>query len=272
MNRPPAAAQAAAPTDPGLRTPLYHQVYLVLRSKIADGTYAGGSRMPPEHELCRMFGVSRITVRRALDELASAGLIRRRHGSGTLVEGGARPTAPQRVPIEGMLENLIAMGLRTEVRLLECDWVAAGPDVAAALDVAPGSPVQRAVRVRSSEEGPFSHLTTWLPERVGRSIDPAELASQPLLVLLERAGVRVDGAEQTIGATLADTVVAPRLGVEVGWPLLSITRTVRDAGGGAVEHLQALYRPDRYQYRMSLDRVRAGGGNMWSPRPGGPGG
>jgi len=263
---------ATAATDPGLRTPLYHQVYLVLRSKIADGAYPRGSRMPPEHELCRMFGVSRITVRRALDELAAAGLIRRRHGSGTLVEGGPRSVEPQRAPIEGMLENLIAMGLRTEVELLEFEWVPAAPDVAAALEVGAGEPVQQAVRVRSSDEGPFSHLTTWLPERVGRGIDPNDLASQPLLVLLERAGVRVDGAEQTIGATLADTAVAPRLDVEVGWPLLSIVRTVRDAAGRPVEHLRALYRPDRYQYRMALDRVRADGGNIWSPRPGRAGG
>lgn len=251
--------------DVALRTPLYHQVYVVLRSGILEGTYADGSRLPAEHDLCTMFDVSRITVRRALAELQAEGLLRRTRGSGTVVTN-RRKASGTRVPLEGMLENLIAMGLETQASVLEFGWVVPSADVAAAMGAPPGALVQRAVRVRSTKDGPFSHLTTYVPERVGRSILAEDLGAHPLLTLLERSGVKVASADQTIGATLADAQTAMRLGVDVGSALLTLTRTVRDDAGQVVEYLQALYRPDRYQYQMSLARVDAAeGGRVWTP-------
>jgi GntR family transcriptional regulator len=165
-----------------------------------------------------------------------------------------------------MLENLIAMGLETQARVLEFGWVVPSADVAAAMGVPADAQVQRAVRVRSTDGGPFSHLTTYVPERVGRSIAAEDLGAHPLLTLLERSGVRVASADQTIGATLADAQAAMRLGVDVGSALLTLTRAVRDEAGQVVEYLQALYRPDRYLYRMSLARVDAAeGGRVWTP-------
>ncbi len=250
--------------DERLPTPLYHQIYLILRDQISDGTYAHEALLPGEQQLGRMFGVSRITAKRALDEVAAAGLAVRERGRGTRVRLEAT-TPPIRASVEGLLENLLMMGLKTEVRLLEFAYVNASVEVARALDCAAGGTVQRAVRVRRLEGAPFSHLTTYVPEAIGRSYSRKDLASRPLLALLERSGVTVSGAEQTITATLADTRVAPLLDVAVGSPLLRISRVVRDQRQCPVEYIVGLYRPDRYQYREMLSRIHAGERNTWSP-------
>ena len=128
--------------------------------------------------------------------------------------------------------------------------------------------VQRAVRVRSVEGGPLSYLTTFVPADIGRSYTRTELAKKPLLALLERAGVAVDSAEQTISAALADAEIAPLLETEVGAPLLTLSRVVRDADGRVVEWLKAHYRPDKYQYRMQLALNRGGSTSLWEPARG----
>ncbi len=250
--------------DERLPTPLYHQIYLILRDKIYGGNYADDTRLPGEQELARAFGVSRITAKRALDDLAAAGLAVRERGRGTRARFKA-PMPPIRSQAEGLFENLLMMGLKTEVRLLEFEYTGASKEVARALKCQAGEEVQRAIRVRQLDSAPFSHLTTFVPAAIGRSYTRGDLAARPLLALLERGGVVASSAEQTITATLADSKIGPLLDVEVGSPLLRITRIVSDDRDRPVEFITALYRPDRYQYRMMLSRVQAGNRNTWSP-------
>ncbi len=250
--------------DEGLRTPLYHQIYLILRDEILNGRYGKDALLPGEQELGKIFGVSRITAKRALDELAAAGFVVRERGRGTRVRL-VPPSPPVSSSVEGLLENLLAMGLSTDVTVQKFGYVEAAADVAEALRCASGAIVQHTVRVRSIEGEPFSHLTTYVPEDIGRSYDRNDLASTPLLALLERCGVVVSSAQQTITAALADARVAPLLNVEVASPLLRIVRIVCDQDDRAVEFIVGLYRPDRYQYRMMLNRVQGKEEKMWSP-------
>lgn len=265
--RPRRAAGRRPPrplADGHLPTPLYHQIYVLLREQIVSGAYAAQAALPTEHELMRRFNVSRITAKRALDELAAEGLVERSRGRGTRVVEGLRP-APLSGNISGLLENLLMLGLKTRVDIIDVGYVAASADVAKALGVAPGTEVQRAIRVRSKGGVPLSFSTTYVPADLGRTYGRKDLARRPLLALLEDAGVLIGSADQTISAALADTVVAPRLKVRVGSPLLSVTRTVFDQDGRAVEHINILYRPDRYQYRMKLARVQGAATKLWSP-------
>lgn len=251
--------------DDRLPTPLYHQIFLILRSQILDGRLEAGALVSGEEELARQFNVSRITARRALAELAAEGLVTRGRGRGTHVTARNEPP-PIRAGVEGLLENLLAMGLKTQVNLVEFGYEPAPPDVAVALRIKAGEEVQRAIRVRSLDVGPFSYLTTYVPADIGRKFSRKELSHQPLLALLEQSGVTIGGAEQTISASLADARVAPLLKTVVGAPLLRISRVVQDADGRPVEYIVGLYRPDRYQFRMSLDRVRGEEQNTWSAR------
>jgi GntR family transcriptional regulator len=246
-----------------------HALYLLLKERIVSGALAAGERLPGEPQLAASHGMSRVTVRRALDGLARDGLIRRRAGSGTYVRGD-EAVKPLTGDLTNMLAHLAVMGRETEARLLAFAYVEPPPAVAEALGLAAGEEAQHAVRVRMMSGEPFSHLTTYVPARIGRMFAKADLEATPMLTLLERAGVTADRAEQTISATLAAPEAAAALGVEIGAPLLSLIRIVRDRDGRGVEYLAALYRPDRHRFHMELTRAGEGADRYWQtarPKP-----
>lgn len=240
------------------------QVYLVLRDRILGGAFGFGARLPTEHELAAQHGVSRVTVRRALGELARERFIERRRSAGTRVIYRPAP-APIIADISGVLANLAEMGRHTAVRLLSFDYLPAEGAVAQALGIPPDHLVQRSVRVRTVDGMPFSYLTTHVPESVALTFTRQELAARPLLELLERAGIKVEHARQRISAALATPEVAQALELRTGSPLIELVRVVSDPSGRAVEHLHALYRPDRYAFEMDLVRTRTADSLGWSP-------
>ena len=248
-----------------LPLPKYHRIYLVLREQLADGRFSAG--LPGELALMQQFSVARVTVRRALEQLAGEGLITRRPGRGTHPvargAGASPPVASVRTGLTGLLENIVSVSLHTTVKVLALDTVAASAPVAAALGLAAGAPVQKAVRVRSTREGPLSHITTYVPAAVARPFGRRELARKPILLLLEEAGVKVGRAEQSISARLADAEVADQLQVAVGSALLAVRRVIFDEQERPVQWLHGLYRPDRYEYEMQLSRVGAIDAKVW---------
>ena len=253
--------------SPKLPMPKYHQIYVVLREQLQEGKFSEG--LPGELALMQQFGVARVTVRRALEQLAAEGLISREPGRGTRAlalgksmsagygEGG------QRAHLTGLLENLVSMGLKTSVSVLDVELVMAPANVANALQLKVGDPVQKAVRVRSTREGPLSHITTYVPADIARTFGRRELEKKPILVLLEESGVKVGRAHQTISARLADVLVARHLDVSVGSALLAVRRLIYDDQDRPVQWLHGLYRPDRYEYQMELSRVGSIDAKVW---------
>jgi GntR family transcriptional regulator len=247
--------------------PKYHQIYLVLREQLHEGFFEQG--LPGELALTRQFGVARVTVRKALGQLATEGLISREPGRGTrpLANGMVQTQAPsggrQRAHLSGLLENLVSMGLRTSVSVLEVETVSASMSVAEALQLSVGDPVQKAVRVRSTKEGPLSHITTYVPSDIASQFGRRELAKKPILVLLEESGVKVGRAHQTISARLADAQVAKHLDISVGSALLAVRRLIFDDQDRPIQWLHGLYRPDRYEYQMQLSRVGSIDAKVW---------
>jgi GntR family transcriptional regulator len=260
----PAASALFAERSP---MPLYHRLYVILRDRIMSGAHPAGSVLPSEVELTEAFSVSRITAKRALDELAAEGLVERVRGRGTTVTRraaalvGARPITAS---IDGLLESLNTIGRETSVEVIEFGY-APPPDFARTkLDLEPGALAQRAVRVRSLDGEPLSQSTTYVPEHIGRAYGAKDLETIALIGLLEQAGVVVGTAEQSITATLADSLTASRLKVGVGAPLLLMKRCVKDTAGKPAQYIEILYRPDRFEYRMSLTRDQAAGHGQFS--------
>ena len=247
--------------------PKYHQIYLVLREQLDEGRFADG--VPGELALMEQFGVARVTVRRALERLSAEGLISRNPGRRTRPVQPVAANEPRanestgRANLHGLLENLVTMGLHTSVKVIDVATVSASSQVAEALQLQMGDPVQKAVRVRSTREGPLSHITTYVPGDVGRTFGRRELAKKPILVLLEEAGVKVGRAHQTISARLADNVLAEHLEVSVGSALLAVRRLVYDQDERPVQWLHGFYRPDRYAYEMQLSRVGSIDAKVW---------
>jgi GntR family transcriptional regulator len=240
------------------------QVYLVLRDRIVSGIFARGARLPNENELAATHEVSRVTIRRALGELEREQLIERRRRTGTHVifEHSAAPIVGD---ITGMLASLSDMGRRTTAKLLSFEYVPAEGPIADTLGVSRPDLVQRAVRVRSVDGAPFSFLTTHVPKWLGATFTRQDMSQRPLLELIERAGVKVSRASQRMGAGLAVPEVAAALQVNVGSPLLELIRIVYDGKGRAVEHLHALYRPDRYSVAIELARSGGTKKKTWAP-------
>ena len=250
----------------------YHQIYVVLREQLLEDQFAQG--LPSEFSLMQQFGVARVTVRRALEQLAAEGLISREPGRGTRAIGAnaVRSTASnapafaegaQLARMAGLLENLVSMGLKTSVKVLQAQVMPAAAQVAQALQVSAGEAVQKAVRVRSTLAGPLSHITTYVPATVSREFTRRELSKKPILILLEEQGVKVGRATQTISAKLADVQVASQLDIAVGSALLAVRRLIFDDQERPIQWLHGLYRPDRYEYEMQLSRVGSIDAKVW---------
>lgn len=252
------------PDLPSNPLPLYHKVYLLLKQRLAAGGFPQDAPMPGENALAAEYGVSRLTIRRSLEALESEGLVRRRQGRGTFA-APAPPSAGHESDIDALMAHLADMGMQTQVRLVELQTEPAPPAVAQRLELEPGSPVHRSVRVRSHDGLPFSYLTTYVPDDIGCRIGRQDLASRPLLAIFRDLGVQVARAEQAISAVLAEPHPAGLLGVPVGSALLSLRRLVRDESGRPVEWLHALYRPDRYEYRMDMRAHETPGEPNWLP-------
>lgn len=242
-----------------------HRIFLLLQEKIVRGTPAAGESLPGELRLAEDYGVSRVTIRRALDALEAQGLIERRAGSGTIVRARPGDGVSMTGDLASLMPQLVEMGRTTTARLVEFSYGRPSAEVAAALGLEEGAEVQRAVRVRLIEDLPFSHLTTHVPADIARNYSEADLATTPLLRLMEQGGAGIDHASQSVSAALATPDVASALDVAVGAALLSLTRVVRDADGRGVEYLQALYRPDRFRLEMDLTRVGRGAARHWTP-------
>lgn len=239
----------------------YHQIYLVLLEQLQEGHFADG--LPGELELARHFGVARITVRRALEQLADEKLIVREVGRGTRPaprleqanrgrKAAGEGAAPQ---LKGLLESIVSVSRKTSVKVIEWRLVPANHELAESLQVAEGEKVRKAVRRRSTSAGPMSYITTWVPEALVAGVERSDLASKPILELMQESGVVLGRAMQTVSARQADARVASELQVPVGSALLWVRRLVYDSNDRPVQLLHGLYRPDRYEYRMELSQV-----------------
>jgi GntR family transcriptional regulator len=205
-------------------------------------------------------GVSRITVRRALNELAASGLVKRRRGKGTIVTFNAG--APNvKASFENLIEGLTRMGVETVVKLIDCKFVKPENNLADMMELDKDERVQRIVRLRLLDDEPFSYLITHIPEHIAADYDSEQLTSASLIKLLEQSGHAPCAAHQTITAVGAEKEIADALGVAPGAPIMRIHRIMRDVDGVVVQEITAHYRADRFQYQMDLTRQR---GSHWA--------
>lgn len=261
----PADGDAASPRrspetsrEAGARvSPLYHQVYVLLRQELTEGAADPRIPLPSEPDLARTYGVSRVTVRRTLERLEADGLIRRVRGVGTFPAG--KPAEGGLTNISGMLENLISYERSTTAVNLE--W--AEVDAADALGIA--GPLLRIVRVRSYQGRPISLTTIHVPRAFRDFLDERDAGETPIIRVIERHGVIAERAEQVITAVPAHALAAGTLGVAAGTPLIAMRRLMVDAARTPILHQESLYAPDRFEYRMSLTRTSVGPSARWTP-------
>ncbi|WP_324717458.1 GntR family transcriptional regulator [Carboxydochorda subterranea] len=240
------------PVVRGAALPLYHQLHQALRRRITEGEWKPGFRLPGERELMRLFGVSRTTVRQALDALEADGLIERRHGQGTFV--ASQPVLAHLAVLRGFTEELREQGLPFEVRVLQAGCVPAPPEAARALGIEPGEEVVQISRVVWLGGEPLFTDDSFLLPAQGRLVASAE-PDLTIYSALESIGYPVASGEQTVEAAPAGAAEADRLRVRRGRPVLLIRRVARLVDGTPVEFRRVAYRGDRYRYRITLVRT-----------------
>jgi GntR family transcriptional regulator len=241
--------------------PLYHQVYIDLRDRLAERREPDDVPLPSEPDLARRYGVSRVTIRTTLARLERDGLVRRVRGVGTFP--APRPPADGPADIRGQLENLMSFEERTI--LANLDWThGALPAGAAALALGEG-PCLRIVRVRSFQGRPASFTTIHVPEPHARLLPEPPPSNTPVIALLERHGLVAVAAEQALTAVAAPDEAARHLDVAEGAPLIAMRRLMLDAEQRPLLHQESLYVPERFEYRMRLSRTVVGPSAKWTP-------
>ena len=242
-----AARQSDSPT------PLYHQLYSILKSMIVEDVLSYGERVPTESELADLFSVSRITSKRALDELAAEGFVERRRGRGTHVTYQYTPR-PVQAPLIGMLQEIESMARNSRAIILESEMKAPPGDIRGEMGLNHES-VLHLRRVRERDGLKFGLYTSWTAG-VTMPSDPSIFETTPRLSFFRENGLELSHVTQTITAKLAMHSSATALDVAVGSPLLSLTRRSYQQRGAEekalMDWMEVLYNPEHFQYSMEL--------------------
>ncbi len=235
--------------------PLYFQVAQQLEAAIRAGELTPGERLENEVDLADRFGLSRPTVRQAIQELVRKGMLVRKRGVGTQVVRGHEFTRP--VALSSLFDDLTRTGRQPHTDILSHGPVPADRQVAEALGLAEGTEVVRIERLRWADEDPLALMCNWLPADLA-SYTTDELATHGLYELLRRSGVHMRIATQRIGARAASAAEARLLHERKGAPLLTMERTAYDDSGRAVEFGSHAYRSETYALRGHSGRALKG--------------
>jgi DNA-binding GntR family transcriptional regulator len=228
--------------------PLYFQVAEQLEKAILDGSLSAGDRITNEISLARELGLSRPTMRQAIQVLVDKGLLVRKRGVGTQVVQGKvhRP-----LELTSLYDDLAKAGQRQRTEVLTLGRRPADDTLAGELQLDPGEEVWFLERLRFVNDEPLAHMQNYLP---GSMVDlgQVDLETRGLYATLREAGIGMRVARQRISARRADAAEARMLQEKRGAPLLTMERTAYDDAGRAVEYGRHAYRPDRYAFESTL--------------------
>ena len=240
------------PVVTGAGVPLHRQLFLVLHDEIARGAIAPGDALPTEQALCDQFGVSRITVRRALADLAEQGYIERRQGVGSFVRQRGPSEAAQAVG--SYMDNLRQAQFQTSIDVVERDHRIPPATIGDALGLS--TPVStemlhilRVRRERRTHE-PLMVTEAWLPADLAGTLTTSALRRTPLYELLSTAGVVIERMQHEITAEIAGPRNAHLLNTAIGSALIRVNRLVFVAGSPH-HHVSILLSPNRSRVLMS---------------------
>jgi len=232
--------------------PLHYQLQEIIRHEALNGELADPSgKMPTENELMARFEVSRITVRQALSKLVDQGLLHRERGKGTFLKTNhAEQWTGQ---LLGFAETIAASGFTPGGKTLRHGIVGELPaEIRSKLQVRAAWELKR---LRYADALPIAIEHSYFPEPIGRRMEQQELGSVLTYAFLEKElGVSLRSGTQTISARIAGKHEAKLLGIAEGSALLSIERVIFAADQAPVEYLEAVYRPDYFQYTVQLRR------------------
>lgn len=228
--------------------PLYFQIAEQFERAILDGTIAPGERIDNEVALAQKLGLSRPTMRQAIQVLVDKGMLVRKRGVGTqVVHGKIRRS----VELTSLFDDLSAAGQKPSTEVLAVGKVPADEDVARELQLAKGADVWSLERLRYVDREPLALMHNFIPLDVV-DLDGVDLAVTGLYAHLRDSGIVMRVARQRIGARGATVEEAKHLRERKGAPLLTMSRTAYNNAGRAVEYGRHAYRPELYAFELTL--------------------
>jgi GntR family transcriptional regulator len=234
--------------DKGSPVPLYFQVAQQVEAAIAEGKLPPGTQLDNEIELADQLGVSRPTMRRAMEFLVDKGLIVRRRGVGTRV---VQSRVRRPLELSSLYDDLKNAGQAPATSVLSNTVEPASAAVAEALGLAEGTPVIAIERLRLANKQPLARMRNYLPASM-LQVGTEALEKQGLYELIRAAGIRLHAATQTVGARNATAAEARLLEESRGAAVLTMERIAYDDSGTPVEFGTHIYAATRYSFQMSL--------------------
>ena len=228
--------------------PLYFQVAQQIERAISEGDLAPGDRLDNEISLAEQFGLSRPTMRRAIQELVDKGLLVRKRGVGTQVVHG-QVTRP--VELTSLFDDLTHHHQTPTTEVLINEIVEAPDEVGARLSIAHGSPVLHLRRLRFAHGEALAIMENYLPEDL-IPLGEADLSTRGLYQLMRSRGVNIRVAKQRIGARTGTPEECTLLGERKGSPVLTMERAAHDDSGRPVEWGRHAYRASQYSFEVTL--------------------
>jgi DNA-binding GntR family transcriptional regulator len=228
--------------------PLYFQVAQRLEQLIESGDLATGTRLENEIDLADRLGLSRPTMRRAIEYLVDRGLLIRKRGVGTQV---VHAKVRRQVELTSLYDDLARTRRDPRTRVRSFATEPASDALALELGIPAGTDVYAFERLRYAGAEPLALLRNQVPAGLLR-LTPADLEAQGLYNLLRGHGINLRIAKQSIGARSATAAEARALGEARGAPLLTMVRAAYDDQGRAVEHGDHIYRASRYSFDLTL--------------------
>lgn len=229
--------------------PLYHQVAEQLSAAIASGQLQPGDAFENEIAMSQRLGLSRPTVRRAIQELVAQGLLLRRRGLGTTV---AQRQIHRKAELTSLYEDLKRVGAGAPSTVVLAHRVVHDERAATAMSLPADTPLLEIKRLRSAGGEPLAMLHNWLPPPYG-DISVDELESDGLYALLRKRGARPVVAHQRIGARVPTAAERKHLGLRASQPVLTMTRSAFDAVGQPVEFGDHSYAASNYSIEVMID-------------------
>jgi len=242
------------PLDKRSFEPLYAQIQSRLKELIRTGEIGVNDPLPGEAELSRIFGISRMTARHALQGLTNEGLTYRERGRGTFVS--APKVEKEITHLLGFTAQIRLLGLKASTRVLVSAVIPAEKAIAAALELGPHDEVLRLQRLRLADDEPIAIEEVWIPRGRFPGVEAIDFGKHSLYeTLRDRYGVRIGSSRETIGARGATAEEARLLRIAPRSSLLEVSRTLLDVEGQPMEVAHSLYRGDRYRAALTIPAV-----------------
>jgi GntR family transcriptional regulator len=232
-------------------TPLHSQVEELLRQMLELTEYHGGKMFPKEVDIARQLGISRNTVRQAISKLVIEGLLERKKGVGTKI--AEKNITTQLQNWLSFTQEMTKQGIEFINLKIEHTFMQANPEVSEALEIEENTSVLKISRLRGDKNGPFVYFISWLHPRIG--LNGEEDFSRPLYDIIENDyAITVELSREKIQAIRADKIIAEKLMIKEGEPVLYRIRKVYDPGNKPIEFNVGYYRSDKFTYSIDIKR------------------